>query len=117
MLLATLFSGSMYGVGRVTCVGGRQELSHPYPLRDKDRGPHTASLPRLLAQGKAYELRTDTSLSVLPVSIPTAWHPEVTVNVCRETKYCLRACAKAGDAPRVPCVCEDSDPDLAPRVL
>lgn len=41
------------------CVGGRQELSHPYPLRDKDRGPHTTTLPQLLPQEKAHELRNE----------------------------------------------------------
>lgn len=81
MLLATLFSGSMYGAGRVTCVGGRQELSHSYPLRDKDTGPHTASLPRLLAQGKAQELRSEKGLRP-SCACPRCPAPSSTVNIC-----------------------------------
>lgn len=45
-------------------MGGRQELSHLYPLGDKDTGPHTASLPRLLAQERAHELRSEKGLSL-----------------------------------------------------
>lgn len=63
-------------------MGGRQELSHPYPLRDKDRGPHTAFLPRLLAQEKAHEFGSEKDCSVLAVSVPTARHPADTVNIC-----------------------------------
>lgn len=63
------------------CWGKAGTESSIPPQGQGQRPPHSF-LPRLLAQEKAHEFRSEKGCSVLAVSVPTAQYPAVTVNIC-----------------------------------